>query len=315
MKKLLLGLVLLGGAVVAFDYGAPHQAARVGLALELARVGLEPKGTTIPGFDIAYLEGGQGEPLVLIHGFGAASDNFIRVAAYLTPHYRVLIPDLPGFGASSKPADASYAVAEQAERVRAFVQQIGLKRVHLGGSSMGGHIAAEYALRHPDEVASLWLLGPAGMSAAYDSELRRLYAREGRNPLLAKTADEFPAIMQFTMSRHPFVPHSVTRVMGERAAANHALHARIFEQLSKPSAVTLLDERIKGLATPALVVWGKEDRALNPKAADSYKAAMPNVQIVLMDGIGHLPMIEAPEQAALDFLEFRRKPATPAAGT
>jgi pimeloyl-ACP methyl ester carboxylesterase len=96
--------------------------------------------TLADGTHIAYLEGGSGEPLVLVHGFGADKDNFTRVARWLTPHYRVIAHDVVGFGESTHLPDADYRYAVQAERVRAFVQALGLARVQLGGNSMGGGI-------------------------------------------------------------------------------------------------------------------------------------------------------------------------------
>ena len=134
---------------------------------------------TVDGVDVTYTTGGAGEPLILVHGFGADKDHFTRLAGYLTPHVRVFVPDLLGFGESPRPADASYAPADQAERVRAFARALGLQRVHLGGNSMGGFIVTDYALAHPDEVASLWLLAPAGTALAFDSDLARAMADVG----------------------------------------------------------------------------------------------------------------------------------------
>lgn len=301
-------IVSLLATLTAFDYLAPYTAARNGIALERWRAGLQSGQIKVGEFDIAYLEGGAADapPLILIHGFGADKDNFTRVAGHLTGTYHVLIPDLPGFGESSKLEDVSYRVADQAERVRAFVQAMGLERVHLGGSSMGGHIAAEYALKYPTEVASLWLLGPAGLGKAFESELQKRIRATGRNPLLAETPEEFPAIMAFVMEKPPFFPYSIKKVLGERAAADYPLHSRIFAELSKPATPSpLLDGRITGQATPTLVVWGNKDRALNYEAAQVYKAEMPRAEIIVMDGIGHLPMIEAPRQSAQDYLAFR----------
>src|SRR5262249_61814458 len=98
---------------------------------------LRSGGVRVDDVEIAYLEGGSGEPLILVHGFGATKDNFTRVAAYLTPHYRVLIPDLPGFGDSSKSETASYSITQQVQWLHAFATALGVGGVHLGGAVAG----------------------------------------------------------------------------------------------------------------------------------------------------------------------------------
>lgn len=306
--RVVAALVLLVGALAAFDYFAPYTSARLGLSLEQRRAGLQEATASIPGFEMPYLHGGAGEPLVLIHGFGADKNNFTRVARLLTPHHHVIIPDLPGFGEASKPEDASYAITEQVERLRQFIRGLGLSRVHLGGSSMGGFIATAWAARYPDEVASLWLLAPAGTAAAFDSELRREYLKTGKILLVARTPEDYAAVLAIVMARPPFLPYSFRRVLGERAASNYALHSRIFEQLNGEPA---LEGRVARIDAPALIAWGAEDRVLNPKGAEAMRGFMPNARVILMPGIGHLPMIEAVRESAADYLAFRQQLTRP----
>src|SRR5262249_55516190 len=214
MTTVLLVIVVLVAGVVALDLLMPQVMAPLLLRLEERRCGLVAGRVCIENVEIAYLEGGRGEPLILVHAFGATKDNFTRVAAYLPPHYRVLIPDLPGFGDSSKPETASYSIAQQVEWLRAFATALGVGRVHLGGSSMGGFIATLYALTYPDDVGSLWLLAPAGTEAAFDSELARRISETGENMLVASTPEAFARTMDFVLTRKPFMPYSVKRVMG-----------------------------------------------------------------------------------------------------
>src|SRR6516164_4315536 len=95
------------------------------------RSGLSRKEVAIPGgLRYVYLEGGQGEPLILLHGFGANKDNFTPVARFLTPHYRVIAPDHIGFGESSHSQDADYAAPAQAARLHAFTRALGIERFH-----------------------------------------------------------------------------------------------------------------------------------------------------------------------------------------
>src|SRR5436853_5216754 len=145
VKFLFVVLLLIVVAAVAFIYAAPQKAYQLDTAAERALAGLERKEIELPGgLHYAYLDGGHGEPLMLLHGFGANKDNFLRVARFLTARYRVIVPDHIGFGESAHPRDADYSPAAQAERLRALAQSLGMTRLHLGGNSMGGQIAMTY---------------------------------------------------------------------------------------------------------------------------------------------------------------------------
>ncbi len=303
MKKFLLLIVLLIAAIIAFDLLFPAQAAHNALALERWRNGLQTKHINVDGMQIAYNEGGQGETLLLIHGFGADKDNWTRVAGYFTPHYRVIAIDLPGFGESSRITDADFDIVSQTRRVHRIATELGLDRFHLGGSSMGGNISLTYAGLYPDQVMSLWVLAPAGVAGSQISELRQKYMQSGQNPLVVKQAKDFPSIMQFTMNKPPFLPYSVKHQLGQRAASDHALHTRIFETLNRDAQS--VNALIEGSTIPALVVWGERDRALHYSGASILKDLMPNAKIIVRPDIGHLPMIEEPARAASDWLSFQ----------
>ncbi len=295
---ILIGLV----GLVVFVHVAPVTALHLALDAERARSGLVRKEIDLAGgLHYVYLEGGSGEPLMLLHGFGADKDNFTRVARYLTPRYRVIIPDHIGFGESSHPMDADYSPLAQAERLRLFAQAIGIGKVHLGGSSMGGHIALSYAAAHPGEVQSLWLLDPGGVWSGPKSELVETIEKTGRNPLMARNTQEFARLFEFAMSDPPYIPAPFLNVMAAARIANAPLEAKIFEQLRGDS----VEERIRGLGTPSLIVWGEKDRALSVGTAEVLHGLLAKSQVVILKDIGHLPMMEVPERSAQDYLRFR----------
>ena len=303
LKKLLFAVVALVVAATVFYVGFPEKFAEVAVNAERSRSQLVRKETdTDGGLHWVYLEGGSGEPLVLIHGFGADKDNWTRTARFLTPHYHVIAPDLQGFGESSKSQTASYTIDAQVETVHAFVQKLGLKNVHLGGSSMGGNISAAYAAKYPNEVQSLWLVGPAGIATVGPSELQKITASGGKNPLVSKTREEFYEVSKFVMTNPPFIPKAVLNVMADRRIANFELEQRIFKEIrSSPP----LEGQIAGLATPTHVLWGDHDRALNYEGAQVFVRLMPHASATIMPGIGHLPMVEKPREAAEDYINFR----------
>jgi len=303
----MIAVYVLGGLILAlalFDRFFPVRAANAALRMERWRAGLAVRSANIAGFAMPYLEGGDGAPLVLVHGFGGDKDNFVRVSAFLRRRYRIVIPDLPGFGDASRDPKASYRIADQVERLDRFIAALGLGRVHLGGNSMGGAIVAEYAGRHPDKVASLWLLDAAGTAAAHDTPLVRDYLATGRFPLLLKSEGDFSGLMRATMSRRPFFPSSLKRILGRRAVADYELHARILGEVASDSPA--LEAQFSRIETPALIVWGGEDRILDRRGAAALQALLPHGRLVVMPGIGHLPMLEAPRRAAKDYLAFRR---------
>ncbi len=296
-----LGALVLGAGVYLYTT-APERAVRAAFEYERRLAGLERKEITVAGgLRYVYLEGGQGAPLLLLHGFGANKDNFTRVAKYLTPHFRVIIPDHAGFGESAKPPQADYGPRAQAERLRTFARALGVSKLHLGGNSMGGHIALTYAALYPNEVESLWLLSAAGVWSAPPSELRKRMTETGENPLLVQDEDDFAQLVAMVTAKPLMIPRPFLDVVAQERIKNYALEERVFKQLAADS----VEERIRGLAVPTLIVWGQQDRVLHPGTAGILQMLLIKSEVVMMQGVGHVPMLEQPERSALDYLRFR----------
>lgn len=311
MRKLLLGLLLIAIAVpLGFTLAGwvnPEGTAQFTVDLERKGAGLEAKSIAVNGFQIHYLEGGTGEPLLMIHGFGANKDNWTRIGRYLTPHYRVIALDLPGFGDSSKPVEAGYRYADQLPRIQAFAEALGLKQYHVAGNSMGGYFAAGLARHYPNSVQSAWLLAPARVDGAEPSEMGRRIAAGEPVPLLAQTPAEFDQIIDFVFADPPYLPGFYRGVLAERAIAAYPLNRRIFGQIHKESPA--LESEVAGLRTPMLISWGELDRVLHVSGAEVLDKLLPNAEVIRMPEVGHLPMVEAPRQSAEDYLGWRRSQA------
>jgi triacylglycerol lipase len=301
--KLLLVLVLLfAAAYAAGDFLFPRQFADAALEGQRSLAGLQRKEVDIPGQHIVYLDGGQGQPLLLLHGFSADKDNWPRIALYLSSHYRVIAPDLPGYGESSQPPAAQATIEDQLRYLNQFVAALHLEHFDLGGNSMGGWISAAYAAAHPEQVSSLWLLAPAGLTTAQPSDLAKIVRSGGHVPLVARTPEEFGQLLDFVFVHQPWVPQAVIGTLAQHAAQNAAYNQQIFDELVKEPP---LEPQVQGLATPTLIVWGDHDRALHYSGAEVLHGLLPHSQVVIMPDVGHLPMMEAPGKTAADYIAFR----------
>ena len=261
--------------------------------------------TLSSGDKMVYAENGNvaGEPLLLIHGFGGNKDNFTRIARQLES-YHLIIPDLLGFGESSKPMTADYRADAQATRLHELLQTKGLtSNIHVGGNSMGGAISVAYAAKYPTEVKSLWLIDSAGFwSAGVPKSLEG--ATLENNPLLINKTEDFYNMYDFVMSKPPYIPKSVKAVFAQERIANKALESKILAQIVEDN----VEERAKVIAEyniPTLVVWGEEDKVIKPETVTLIKESIPQSEVITMPEIGHAPMIEAVKQTANDYKAFR----------
>lgn len=306
VNLLLVVVLLLLVAATLLNYLAPLRTFVWLRDLGRRAAGLQLRSTVAQGQVFPYLEGGSGAPLVLVHGFTANKDAFSAVGRYLTPHYRMIVPDLPGFGDSSRDPGADYGYEAQVAQLHAFVGALGLTRFHLGGNSMGGGIAALYAALHPQAVASLWLLDAAATQEVTQSALYQDFLATGKFALLTDTPQDHPQKMALVFGKMPFIPWAVHHALGVQAAADYPLHQQIFHAIR---GATPLEQRVERLETPALIVTGTLDRVVPPAAVETLAQIFVNHRIVRMPGVGHIPMVEAPRQTAQDYLAFAAEQA------
>ena len=303
MKKLLAGLVTLLAAVAATLYFYPPALMASARLVETHLAGLSSQVVTAGELDFAYYDGGPklGETIVMVHGFGADKDNWLRMARHFSGRYHVVVPDLPGFGESSRPA-GSYDVGTQAERLADFIQALGVGKVHLVGNSMGGHIVALYAARYPDRVRSLALFDNAGVTAPHKSELFDLLEQGRPNPLVVTRVSDYDRLMDFVFVDPPVLPAPLKRYLADRAIANQAHYEAVFQQLVQ--RYIPLEPELPKIQAPTLLLWGDKDRVLDVSSLDVMKPLIPHASKVVMKDCGHAPMIEQPAETARHYQAF-----------
>lgn len=270
------------------------------------RAGMDRHEVTLPsGADVVYLDtGGAGVPLILVHGIGASKDHWPPLAAQIGGRFRILAPDLPGFGESTHDG-VDTSMVGQAQTLDAFADALGLGRFHLAGSSMGGRVAAVYAAAHPDRLRSLWLLDPAGALGTELSEMIQQIEAGAPPPLFSRTADEYAEVIAFTMAEPPDWPRPALRVLAAEGAPHYDRYLALFDALAdeiRDGKTT--EEILAGLDVPTLVTWGGADRVLHPSGAATIAAAVTDGRAHVMPGLGHVPMLEDPEGSAAAYLAF-----------
>jgi len=298
-------IILLLGAVVAGSAAIKHYRwplFRAAVKAQRAKANLVEKRVTAGGHDIVYLDGGAGEPLVLLHGFGANKDNWIQIAPLLAPHFRLIIPDLPGFGDSTRDPAQRYATDDQIERLRAFLEQLRLGPVHLGGNSMGGYLAGIYAARYSSDVKSLWLLAPAGVESAEKSDFFKL-VDSGDNVLLVENPAEFKRLVDMCFTKTPWIPAAFRQCLLERNLAEHDFNTKVFAELfGNPLA---LEREMAACSVPTQILWGDDDRILHRSGADILGRILNRAETIVMNRMGHCPMLERPRETAGLYLKFQ----------
>lgn len=252
-----------------------------------------------------------GEPVVLLHGFGASSYSWRRVVGRLDG-YRVIALDLRGFGYSARPAGVTpYTREGQVELVRGVLDRLGIRRAHLVGHSYGGAVALTFAHRHPDRVRSLALVD----SAHPNYPRRRRTALASARPLLDLYL-RLVALRPWTVRRalrdsvadDSLVTPELVRDYLRRLRVEGVVRAYRGLTAPAPEEVDREPVEMSEIAVPTLVVWGEEDRLIAIGDGRAAAAELPCHRFVALPDVGHLAMEESPRRLAAELRHFLARP-------
>lgn len=263
------------------------------------------------GSGLVHVEtAGEGEPVVLLHGFGGSTYSYRKILPELARSHRAVAIDLYGFGWTERPRDpASYTREGQVDLVLGVMDRLGVDRAHLVGHSYGGAISLTLAFSHPERVRSLVLLDSA--RPAYPSDRRsRLATLRPLTWLYLRLVALRPGSIRAGLERSFFDDSLVTDelVLAYRERVRVEGIGPAFYGLTAPAAPgpeVVLEE----IRTPALVIWGEEDALISVESGRQATERMPNARFVALPETGHLPMEERPEEVVRLMLEFLSGPA------
>lgn len=305
---MLLAVGAIGVALLLFSMVAPSAANNVIIAVLRRVAGFRVGSIADGGNQWRYLERGQpdGEVVLLIHGFGADKDTWLGYGRLFDRSYRVVCPDLPGFGDATDWQVSDYAPREQAQRVLAFMERLNLSRAHLAGSSMGGYIAVWMALLAPERFDSLTLMNAAGVTGETPSKMQPM-VEAGGSPLVAQTPDELNEILSMLSTKPMPLPGFVKRHLLSRYTSHGDLWRKVFDQLVHAQQTDRLVDRLAEIDVKTLVVWGMNDEILDVSCADTFHASIQGSRILKLDSVGHIPMFESPHATLAAQLDLIRE--------
>ena len=243
-----------------------------------------------------FVEEGEGEPLVLLHGLFGALSNFEKLIEYFRQHNQVIVPLLPLFE-----LDILHStVGGLAKFVHRFLESRDYKNVHLLGNSLGGHVALVHVLKHPERVKSLILTGSSGL---FENGMGDSYPKRGDYEYIkAKTELTF------------YDPKTATKDLVDEVYGiiNNRIKAIKIISLAKSAIRNNLGEELNQIKQPTLLVWGNNDNITPPFVAREFNRLIPNSELHFIDKCGHAPMMEVPDEFNIILHKFLKKLNEPA---
>jgi len=269
------------------------------------------------GNQLVHVEqSGQGEPVVLLHGFGASTYSWRKVIPALGASHRVIAIDLNGFGYTERPKDlASYTREGQIAMILGVMDALGIDRAHIVGHSYGGGLSLLLATIHPERFRTLVLVDSSAPTYPDDRRSRLASVRPFANLFLRAVALR-PAMVRRSLRASVYDGSLVTPGLVQAYLDSVSIEGAedAFYGLTVPRVVPGPRVRLDQIRVPTLAIWGAEDRLIPLASSRRSVAHIPGSEFVVIEHCGHLPMEEKPEEllaALLPFLERHRGERAP----
>lgn len=307
-------LKILGGVVIALAviglavyFLAPQWLLRGGIAWQTWRDGLHQQSVQVGDTRWVYVEGGKqgGPPLVLVHGYGGTYADWLALAPFLTTNFHVIIPNLPGWGASTRNPDANYDYTAQVRRLRGFIEALQLGKIALAGHSMGGAIAGMYAAQYPNDVAALVLIDSAGVPFKDNAFVREL--KSGKSPFDINDRAGFRHLESMLFAKPPSVPARIQDVFIDKSKRDRAFNDKVMREITAPGQRNALQAELPDITAPTLTVWCMQDQIIDVSALDAIRKGLthaPNIGVSELNGCGHMSIMEKPREVAQAITNF-----------
>ncbi|OPX36835.1 MAG: hypothetical protein B1H12_06230 [Desulfobacteraceae bacterium 4484_190.2] len=296
----ILVLIVSGGVFYYWFPGLILESTKYALRLW---AGLERREVQVDDHHWVYLEGGEGETILFVHGFGAEKDRWGTFLPAFSKSYRLIVPDLPGFGENSRITSDKFDIPSQVRRLSRFIEAIGLKRFHVVGISMGGYISAYYASEYPEKVKSLCLIDAAGVESRIPSDLWRQYRKSGKVPFLYRTTGEFNDLMRLLFYSPPWLPGRIKDYIAQQGAIGYDFREKILREMVE-GGMNLLESRLPKIQAKTLIIWGANDRIVHVSCVEKFQDGLRNCHTVILEQCGHIPYFEKAKETRRAYRDF-----------
>jgi pimeloyl-ACP methyl ester carboxylesterase len=261
----------------------------------------------IDGRRVHYVQAGQGDPVVLIHGWNGSTFSMRYAIPELAQRHRVIAIDLLGYGFSERPQDGDYSVAGLGTLVARVMDALGIERAAVLGHSMGGAIAMWFAIHYPERVERLMLVDSATVSEMFRARnvgvawrpVAPLFA-----PLFLNRSVIQRALRGAVHDRAVLTPEMVDGHLRPLRVKGH-LRAQLKQLIDRRRDVPFDPASIRA---PTLILWGEHDRVIKLSTGEQLARTIPNARLVVIRSAGHLPMEEQPELCNRELLAFLEEP-------
>lgn len=269
----------------------------------------------VDGQRLAYLDEGEGPPMILIHGFGGSMWQWEYQSTALAGNFRVLTLDLLGSGFSDKP-DLEYRPEEVLHYFRGFMDALGIDRATLIGNSMGAGVALAMALTHPERVDRLVLISglPPNVKDKLASPLIKRAVESSAPTWLVRLASWFAgsSATERILKEIVYDHRQLTPAVLERSSRNRRASNFIGPVLAMGRTVPLWEKdyapRLSTIRAPTLMLWGEEDKVFPIAVGRELAATLPQAQFVAVPRAGHIPQWERPAEVNRAILDFLTRP-------
>lgn len=255
----------------------------------------------VQGVDVRIKESGQGEPLILLHGFSASADTWDGWRKELSDQFRVIAIDVPPFAITGPLPVGKTTPNAVVHFINAVTERLGLKQFYLGGNSLGGYLSWNYTVHYPTKVKKLILIDSAGYSMPTPAAV--LLTRHQLTRHFVKFVTPLP-----------FVVQSVRSVYGDSSRIPRGTIRRYQDLLRREGTRAAIADMMRGIITdspdiklirtPTLVIWGAKDTWIPLKHGHQFQRDIANAKLVIYDDLGHIPMEEDPKRTAADARHF-----------